>query len=185
MSIQIRPKLSVYIATSIDGYIARKDHSLDWLEHFSPPVENSNEDYGFKNFLETIDTVVMGKNTYKVAESAGPKAWPYGDKRVIVLSKTLSSVYDKAEIYNGDIAKLIDRLHADGIKHIYVDGGNVISQYLNMGLIDELIISIIPIILGSGIHLFNNILSETRCRLITSKFYSNSLIQLKYAINKA
>lgn len=182
MNVIQRPKISVYIATSIDGYIAKKDDGLDWLETFSPPPEIPNEDYGFKNFLSQIDALVMGKNTYKIASSAG--IWPYQGKRVIVLTSTLSSVCDKAEIYTGDIQHLIKKLYAEGIKHIYVDGGKTISQFLNAKLIDELIISLIPIILGSGIPLFNNIVHESWCRLLSSNSYSNGLTQLRYEIIK-
>ena len=93
--IQSRPKMSVYIATSIDGYIARKDHGLDWLEKITPPV-GSDEDYGFKKFLATMDALIMGKNTYQIAVSAGVDKWPYQGKKVIVLSSSLSSVENQA-----------------------------------------------------------------------------------------
>lgn len=177
-----RPKMSVYIATSIDGYIAKNDDGLDWLETFKPPLEIPNEDYGFKKFLNQVDALVMGKNTYKIASSAA--VWPYQGKRVIVLSSSLSSVCDKAEIYTGDIQQLTKRLYSEGIKHIYVDGGKTISQFLNARLIDELIISILPVILGSGIPLFNNILHESWCRLLSSQAYSNGLLQLRYEMIK-
>ena len=180
MNINQRPKMSVYIATTIDGYIAKKDDGLDWLETFSPPLDDPNEDYGFKKFMSQIDALVMGKNTYKIAASSD--YWPYEGKRVVVLSSTLSSVCDKAEIYTGDIQYLVEKLHADGIRHIYVDGGKTISQFLNAGFIDELIISVIPVILGSGIPLFNNVLHESWCRLISSRSYSNGLIQLQYEV---
>jgi dihydrofolate reductase len=156
-----RPKMSVYIATSIDGYIAKKDDGLDWLETFSPPSDNPNEDYGFKKFLSQVDALVMGKNTYKIASSGN--IWPYEGKRVIVLSSVLSSVCDRAELYAGDIQHLIKKLYAEGIRHIYVDGGITISQFLNEGFIDELIISLIPVILGAGIPLFSNIVHDSWC----------------------
>src|SRR4051812_46511727 len=119
----------------------------------------------------------MGKNSYKIASSVD--YWPYEGKRGELLSSTLPSVCDKAEIYAGDIQYLIEKLHADDIRHIYVDGGKTISQFLNQGLIDELIISLIPVILGSGIPLFNNVLHESWCRLISSQSYSNGLVQLR------
>lgn len=178
MNIKQRPRMSVYIATSIDGYIAKKDDGLDWLETFSPPLDNPNEDYGFKKFLNQVDALVMGKNTYTIASSAN--VWPYQGKRVIVLSSSLPTVCDKAEIYCGDIQNLTKKLYSEGIKHIYVDGGKTISQFLNAGLIDELIISIIPIILGSGIPLFNHILNESWCHLASSQAFSNGLVQLRY-----
>lgn len=99
MNVNQRPRMSVYIATSMDGYIAKINDGLDWLESFSPPSDNPDEDYGFKKFLSQVDALVMGKNTYKIASSAN--IWPYEGKRVIVLSSTLSSVCNKAEIYKG------------------------------------------------------------------------------------
>ena len=180
MNNKLRPKMSVYIATSIDGYIARKNDGLDWLENFNPPPESPDEDYGFKKFLASVDALVMGKNTYKIASSVD--TWPYQEKRVIVLSSTLSSVCDRAEIYAGDIVHLIKKLYSEGIKHIYVDGGKTISQFLNEGLIDELIISIIPVILGSGIPLFNHIPHESWCHLVSSQAYSNGFMQLRYEV---
>lgn len=177
---QRRPKLSVFIATSIDGYIAKKDDGLDWLETFSSPLESPNEDYGFKEFLNQVDALVMGSNTYKIAASANN--WPYEGKRVIVLSSTLSSVCDKAEIYSGNLHQLTKKLYSEGIKHIYVDGGKTISQFLNENLVDEIILSIIPVILGTGIPLFNKIQHETWCRLVSTKAYSNGLVQLRYEI---
>ncbi|MBX3710050.1 MAG: dihydrofolate reductase [Gammaproteobacteria bacterium] len=180
MNINQRPKMSVYIAISIDGYIAKKDDGLDWLESFSPPFDEPDEDYGFKKFLSQVDAVVMGKNTYKIASSGN--IWPYEGKRVIVLSSTLSSVCDNAEIYSGNIQQLIKKLYAEGVRHIYVDGGKTISQFLNEGLINELIISIIPVILGSGIPLFSNIVHDSWCDLTSSTSYSNGLVQLRYEV---
>ncbi len=175
-----RPKMSVYIATSIDGFIARKDHGLDWLEKITPPSNNRDEDYGFKNFLGSVDSLIIGKNTYNIAISAGVDKWPYQGKRVIVLTSTLSLVENQAEIYSGDIIHLIERLHAEGIKHIYVDGGKTISQFLNQGLIDEITITMIPVILGSGISLFHNVVCESWYRLDSLQSYSNNLVQLHY-----
>ena len=180
MNTEQRPKMSVYIATSIDGYIAKKDDGLDWLETFNPPSDNPNEDYGFNKYLSQVDAVVMGKNTYKIASSGN--FWPYERKRVIVLSSTLTSVCDKAEVYAGDIQHLIQKLYAEGIRYIYVDGGKTISQFLNEGLIDELIISFIPVILGSGIPLFSNIVHDSWCHLKSSTSYSNGLVQLRYEV---
>lgn len=180
MSITARPKVSIYIATSIDGYIAKKDDGLDWLENFSPPADNLNEDYEHQEFMSTIDTLVMGKNTYKIASSVDE--WPYQGKRVIVLSSTLNSVCKQAELFNGDIINLTKKLYSEGVKHIYADGGLTISQFLNAGFLDQLIISIIPVILGSGIPLFNNLLQESWCQLISSKAYANGLVQLNYEV---
>jgi len=174
-----RPKISVFIATSIDGYIAKKNNDIDWLTTFSLPTnENEDKDCGFSKFFSSVDALVMGKNSYEVVSHFD--SWPYEGKRVIVLSSTLTSVCKQAELFNGNITKLINELHSNGIKHIYVDGGATISQFLNMGLIDQLIISIIPVVLGSGIPLFSKINDDKWCRLISSQVYSNGLVQLHY-----
>lgn len=178
-----RPKISVFIATSIDGYIAKKNNDINWLTQFSPPTaENEDKDCGFSKFFSSIDALVMGRNSYDVVSHFDP--WPYEGKRVIVLSSTLTSVCKQAELFNGEITQLIKELHSDGIKHIYVDGGATISQFLNMGLVDQLIISIIPVVLGSGIPLFSKISNDKWCRLISSQAYSNGLVQLQYEVIK-
>lgn len=174
-----RPKISVFIATSIDGYIAKKNNDLDWLTTFNPPIDEIEEkDCGYSKFLSSVDVLVMGRNSYDVVSSFNP--WPYEGKRVIVLSSTLTSVYKQAELFKGEITQLIQKLHNEGIKHIYLDGGATISQFLNKGLVDQLIISIIPVVLGSGIPLFSNINNDKWCRLISSQAFSNGLVQLKY-----
>ncbi|MCW5584263.1 MAG: dihydrofolate reductase family protein, partial [Gammaproteobacteria bacterium] len=103
-------------------------------------------------------------------------------KRVVVLSSTLTSVCAQAELFTGDIIHLVKKLHDEGIKHIYVDGGATISQFLNVGLVDQLIISIIPVVLGSGIPLFSKINKDKWCQLLSSQAYSNGLVQLRYEV---
>lgn len=179
MTLNDRPKVSVFIATSMDGYIAKKNGDIDWLTKFSPPTqENEDKDCGFSKFFSGIDVLVMGRNSYEVVSQFDP--WPYEGKRVIVLSSTLTSVCKQAELFNGDITQLIKNFRSEGTKHIYVDGGATISQFLDMGLIDQLIISIIPVVLGSGIPLFSKINNDKWCRLISSQVFSNGLVQLQY-----
>lgn len=179
MTLNDRPKISVFIATSIDGYIAKKNGDIDWLTKFSPPTsETEDNDCGFSKFFSGIDALVMGKNTYDVVSHFDP--WPYQGKRVIVLSSTLASVCKQAELFNGEITQLIENLHSEGIKHIYIDGGATISQFLNAGLVDQLIISIIPVVLGSGIPLFSKINDDKWCQLTSSQVFSNGLVQLQY-----
>lgn len=181
MNLNNRPKISVFIATSIDGYIAKQNGDIDWLTKFSLPTdENEDKDCGFSKFFTDIDVLVMGRNTYEVVSDFDP--WPYDGKRVVVLSSTLTSVCEKAELFKGDLLSLVEKLHADGSKHIYVDGGATISQFLNMGLIDQMIISIIPIVLGAGIPLFSKIKEEKWGRLVSSQVYSNGLVQLRYEL---
>lgn len=169
-----RPKVSVYIASSIDGYIARKDGNLDWL-HYG---HAGNEDYGFKKFSSTIDAVVMGKNTYEVVSSFDE--WAYKDKRVIVLSHTLAAVRKEAELFSGQLTELLAKLHTEHIKHIWVDGGITVSKFLEAGLVDDITISIIAIVLGSGIPLFSTMNQEHKCRLVSTQSYPSGLVQLNY-----
>jgi len=175
---QDRPKISIYIATSIDGYIAQDDGNLDWLDC----VGGSNEDYGFKNFLNSIDAVILGRKTYEVAATAyGTPIWPYQGKKMVVLSNTLQAVIAEAQLHSGDLITLASQLHSEGIRHVWIDGGITISQFLRLNMVDEMILSIIPILLGSGVSLFD-IRKELPCRLISSQSYPSGLVQMKYSI---
>ncbi len=162
-----RPKISVYIATSIDGYIARSDGSLDWLDR----VGGFEDDYGFQELLDSIDAVILGRNTYEVA--AAVPDWPYKGKRIVILSNTLKTVREEAEIFRGDVTQLIYKLHLEGIKHIWVDGGLTISQFLNLHMVDSMTLS-----------LFTAIDKDSSCRLVFSQSYPSGLVQLKYEIFK-
>lgn len=170
-----RPKVSIYIAISIDGYIARKDGGLDWLDR----VGGFDEDYGFKKLLDSIDALIIGRKTYEVATTVQD---PYPGKRVVVLSNSLNFVRNDMELYRGNLDDLLIKLHKDGIKHIWIDGGMTISQFLSSQMVDTMTLSIIPVILGSGIPLFNVINTEIPCRAISSQTYSSGLVQLRYEI---
>lgn len=178
--LSVRPQISVYIATSMDGYIAKENDGLDWLENINSP--GCHEDYGFNEFLSSIDTMVMGRGTYKIASSV--EDWPYKNKRVVVLSTSLPEVRKDAELYKGDINRLVQKLHTEGTKHIYIDGGATISQFIDAGLVDQMIISIIPVILGKGISLFKNLVNESWYELVSAQPYPNGLVQLKYQRKK-
>jgi dihydrofolate reductase len=175
MNTNSRPRVSIYIATSIDGYIARKDESLDWLDR----VGGFNEDYGFQKHLNSIDALIIGRKTYEVATTVPD---PYPGKRVVVLSNSLNSVRTGMELYRGDLTDLIAKLHEEGIKHIWVDGGTTISQFLSLQLVDSMTLCIIPVVLGSGIRLFGLIDKEIDCRLVSSQGYPSGLVQLNYDI---
>lgn len=177
MTAFLRPKISVYIATSIDGYIAKPDGGLDWLEKMTPP-EGSREDYGFYAHMAEIDTMVIGRGTYEIASSVVD--WPYAGKRVVVLSSSLVAVREDAELYSGDIVELTKKLYEEGARHIYIDGGVTISQFLNVGMVDEMIISIVPVVLGKGMPLFSCVGKESWFKLISAEACSNGMAQLKY-----
>lgn len=171
-----RPKISIYIAMSIDGYIARKDGGLDWLQY----GHTGDEDYGFKKFSDSVDALVLGRNTYEIV--SGFDEWPYKGKRVIVLSHSLTGVRKEAELYCGQLTDLASLLYSEGIKHVWVDGGITVSQFLEAGLVDDITISIIAVVLGSGIPLFSTMDKEHKCRLISTQSYPSGLVQLKYKI---
>ena len=149
-------KASVYIATSLDGFIARENGELDWLPGSDGVSHSDAEDYGFAAFLDSVDALVMGRKTFEMVASFGQ--WPYGEKKVFVFTNILDKVPDslagKMELRSGSIADLYNELKRSGLKKLYVDGGKTIQGFLSLGLIDEITISRIPVLIGSGIPLF-------------------------------
>ena len=145
----------IYIAESIDGFIARENGSIDWLLEIPNP---DGSDYGFADFMKNIDALVMGRNTFETVVSM--EFWPY-EKPVFVLSKSLKNIpadkTGKAEIITGAPAEIVKRLNSRGFNNLYIDGGKTIQSFLKEGLIDEMIITRIPILLGKGIPLFGEI----------------------------
>lgn len=170
-----KPKVSVFIATSLDGFIAGENGELDWLD----TVTTAGEDYGYAQFIANIDVLVMGRNTYEKVLSFGD--WPYVGLRVIVLSNSLTHVVNGAELFAGSPEQLIAKLKTENINHVYLDGGNTISQFMNANMVDEMVISIIPIVLGSGKRLFNNIEQRHQLYLLKHKQFSSGLVQLHYS----
>ncbi len=172
-------RASVFIATSLDGYIARSDGSLDWLG-----VPDENEDYGFAAFLESIDALVMGRNTYDAVRAMGE--WPYGDRLVIVLTHRpleipadLTGVVEAVGLAPLDLAEALDRR---GIEHVYVDGGVTIRSFLEAGLVRRMTITTIPVLIGDGIPLFGLRESDVQLGLVDSIAYTNGLVQSTYDV---
>src|SRR5688572_788699 len=141
-------RFSVFIAASVDGYIARADGSIEWLAM----VEQEGEDYGFKAFFESVDVLVVGRGTYDAALKFD--VWPYEGKRCIVLTHRPRAPLHGEEFLADDPAALAEKLDREGARHVYVDGGTVIQQFLAAGLINDVTLSIVPVILGAGIRLF-------------------------------
>ena len=171
-----RPRCSVFIAVSVDGFIARPDGGLDWLAR----VERPDEDYGYAQFASAVDTLIMGRNTYDTA--LGFESWPYAGKQVAVLTHRESSSCHGEQFYQGRPEGVLARLHASGARHAYVDGGAVIRQFLDAGVIDELTLSVIPILLGSGIPRFATGGREHGLKLREARPYPSGLTQLRYAL---
>jgi dihydrofolate reductase len=172
----LRPRCSVYIATSLDGFIARSNGGIDWLSI----VERPGEDYGFKIFFDSVDTMVMGRKTYETA--LGFDTWHYAGKRCIVLTHAAPTSRHGEEFFAGDLTELVDRLSAEGSKRVYVDGGAVIAQFLSANLIDDLTISVLPILLGEGTPLAPKIGQDVRLQLTEHRAFEGGLVQLTYRV---
>ncbi|MFY0626880.1 MAG: dihydrofolate reductase [Reichenbachiella sp.] len=168
----------VYIGTSLDGYIASKDGSLDWLMEFPNP---DGSDFGFSAFMDRIDALVMGKNTFEKVLTFGE--WPY-NKKVFVLSNTLKDIptemSDKAEIIQGELQEVVEKLAIRGFKDLYIDGGKVIQSFLRQDLIDEMIITRVPIVLGSGIPLFGELNNPVRFSKVKTETLTDQMVKNYY-----
>ena len=172
----------IYIATSLDGFIARSDGDIEWLINIPNP---DNSDFGYSEFIAGIDGILMGRNTYEAALSFG--SWPY-NRPVFVLSNILEGVppelKNKAEIINGDLKDILQRLEARGIHNLYVDGGMTIQSFLKEDLIDEMIITTVPILLGNGIPLFGHLDGDLRFKCEKVEFISEYLVKHYYRRDK-
>lgn len=174
-----RPKVSVYIATSVDGYIAREDGGLDFLERAS----GSGGDYGYAEFAATVDALVIGRATYDTVlgfASTEAAEWPFAGKRVVVLTHHALEPRHGEERHEGALAPLLERLGAEGVRHVYLDGGVAVREGLAEGVVDALTISIVPVVLGSGRPLFRAGLPELSLRLVSAQPYSTGLVQVRY-----
>jgi dihydrofolate reductase len=171
-----RPRCSVFIATSVDGYIARRDGSIDWLAS----VEREGEDYGYKKFMDTVDTVVLGRNTYDFISREA--SWPFQGKRAVVLTHRPAAARHGESFFAGKAEQLVEQLQKKGAKSVYVDGGNAVRGFLAAGLIDQMTISVVPVVLGSGIPLFGEGIKENPLVLEESRAFSTGLMQLRYRL---
>ena len=173
-------KTSVYIATSLDGYIARDDGDIEWLHGSS----DDTEDYGYEDFIATVDVLIMGRHSFEKVLSFG--TWPYDNKTVVVLSSGSVSIPTQlpstVESSSSSPASLLSSLELRGMKHAYIDGGKTIQGFLRAGLVNELIITRIPRLLGSGIPLFGSLAKEIILKHISTKSFSSGLTQSKYEI---
>ncbi len=176
-------KSSVFIATSLDGFIARPDGNIDWLNQANTVVPDG-EDCGYGDFFKAVDVLVMGRNTFEKVLAFNP--WPYGDKRVIVLSrrgvvvpeelrKTVSTSAEAVEL-------LVKRLFFEGARCLYIDGGQTIQSFLKAGLISEITITVIPILLGTGKPLFGPLETDIKLKHVSTIAYPFGFVQSKYAV---
>ncbi len=169
-------RCSVFIATSLDGFIARKNGALDWLP--GSDGEPGDEDYGFKAFYATIDTLVIGRNTYELALTF--KQWPYSGRNVVVLSSGYAKIPQK--LSNGvegtsmSPKELIQHLAASGSEHVYVDGGKTIQSFLRADLIQQMTITRIPVLIGEGLSLFGPSEHDIRPKHLATQAFESGFV---------
>jgi dihydrofolate reductase len=173
-------KVILYIAMSLDGYIAKEDGNIDFLSM----VEATGEDYGYYEFIKTVDTVIMGRKTYdKVLSFNIP--FPHADKNTYVITRKVRPQEGNINFYNSDLKALIQSLKTSPGKHIYIDGGaELVNELMKENLIDEFVISIIPIFLGNGIRLFKAERPELKLSLIKCLHFKKGLVQLHYSLKE-
>jgi len=171
-------KASVFIGTSLDGFIARPNGSIDFLP------QGGGEPHGYTEFMASVDALVIGRNTFETV-LAFPE-WPYGTKRVVVLSGNpvdFPAVKGGVvEHMSGPPAEIISSLEASGAHHLYIDGGITIQGFLRAGLIQRLIITRVPVLIGEGIPLFGTLPHDIRLRHIATQHYPSGLVKTEYQV---
>lgn len=173
-------KLILYIACSLDGYIAKPNDNLDFLNI----VQRDGEDYGYGEFVATVDTVILGRKTYDWVVGHGFD-FPHADKETYIITRQVKPSLGNLIFYNGDLRKLVLELKSGIGKNIFCDGGaEIVNLLLKDKLFDELIISIIPILVGDGVKLFKDNRPEEELKLVSVKSYESGLVQLHYIITK-
>src|SRR5262245_18756546 len=171
-------KITVFVGASVDGFIARPDGALDFL----PP--GGGEPHGYDEFIATVDAIVIGRKTYDTV--LGFEGWPYGKKRVVVLSGhplDLTVVKDGVvEQMGGSPAEIVAKLAATGASHLYVDGGITVQRFLRAGLVTRLVITRVPVLIGEGIPLFGSLPHDIRLRHVATRSYASGLVQSEYDV---
>jgi dihydrofolate reductase len=170
--------VSVFVGTSVDGFIARKNGSFDFL-----PADGG-EPHGYEEFMASVDALVIGRNTFDVVRAM--PAWPYGQKRVVVLSShavDLSDVRDGVvEHMAGSPEEIVAKLAATGAQHVYVDGGITIQRFLRAGLVDRLIITRVPVLIGEGIPLFGPVPDDVRLEHVSTQTFRSGMVKSEYRV---
>lgn len=181
----MKPKISVFIATSLDGYIARNDGSIDWLMEANS-LAPQGEDCGYKSFIASIDTLIMGRYSYEKIITFDE--WPYGALPVIVMSSKPIQVPEHlnhvVSVSNQSPTDLISELRQQGVQHIYLDGGLTIQRFLQDNLINEITITMIPVLIGSGRSLFGLLMHDIKLKHLATTTYPGGFVQIKYQIRE-
>lgn len=175
-----QPRVSVFLAVSLDGYLAREDGSLDWL---SLVQTDPAEDTGYAAFMASVDALLVGRHTYETALTIDP--WPYAGKRVVVLTSQPTLARYGETFARGPLPAVVQQLGEEGANRIYLDGGATIRQGLQAGVVTDITLSWVPLLLGSGIPLFEKGLPETQWRLQSSRAFPSGLLQASYVAGAA
>ncbi len=169
-------KVVLYIATSLDGYIAKSNDDLSFLSI----VEQEGQDYGYADFVKTVDAVIVGRKTYDKVISMGFD-FPHADKDAYIITRTPRPNIGSVKFYTGDLKILVDKLKSEDGKNIFCDGGaEIVNELLKGDLIDEFIISVIPILVGNGTKLFKDGRPEKKLEFVSVKSFDKGLTQLHY-----
>ena len=169
--------VSVFVGTSVDGFIARPNGDLDFL----PP--GGGEPHGYAEFIASVDAIVIGRKTFEKVLTLTP--WPYMDKRVVVLSSRpvdVSTAGGVVELMAGAPTEIVSQLAATGARHVYVVGGITIQGFLRAGLIQRLVITHVPVLIGDGIPLFGSLPRDVRLRHVATRQYASGLVQSEYHV---
>ena len=169
-------KLILYISCTLDGFIAKPNDNLDFLNL----VQKEGEDYGYNKFVDSVDAVIVGRKTYEWVVNQGYD-FPHTDKECYIITRKQKPQQGNLTFYNGNLKDLVHKLKSKAGKNIYCDGGSqIVNDLLKEKLFDELIISVIPIIVGNGIRLFNTGIPEQELEFVSSKGFDTGLVQLHY-----
>jgi len=170
--------VSVFVGTSLDGFIARRNGEFDFLP------AGGGEPHGYDEFIATVDVIVMGRGTFEIVLKMSP--WPYGEKRVVVLSsRRLDLTMVRGGVVEqmaGEPEEIVAKLAAQGIKHVYVDGGITVQGFLRAGLVQRLTITRVPVLIGDGIPLFGSLARDVQLRHLGTRQYASGLVTSEYEV---
>ncbi len=169
-----RPRVSAFLGASLDGFIAEDDGGLGFLKPFE------REDNGYAAFYATVDTLLMGRKTYETVLGFG--AWPFADRRVAVLTRSPRPSRHGERFLSGTPGEVLGLLAAQGARHVYADGGEVVTQFLADGCLDALVVTVVPVVLGTGVRLFARSPGRHRLRLESTRTFESGMVQLRYAL---
>ena len=182
-------RVTIHMAASVDGFIARRDGSVDWLETSDEFAGGETMDPGFaEEFLKTVDCYVMGSRTYETGLNFNSQGlgWPYGDKPIFVLThRELPRIHEAVELYSGDLTELVNSRLRSAFRSIWFVGGSVVSaECLRLGLADEIRYAILPVLIGDGIPFFERLDKDVALHLVETKAYKNGMIELRYEVRR-